>query len=72
MDRSEKIKYLQESIHKMKRELQEIFMEDESTNSFPLSFNRRRDYHAWLKEINDNKTANDETKLFKENERTYS
>lgn len=83
MDRSEKIKNLKERIDKMQSQLKELIIEDEPIPYPPLSFNRIKDYYEWLNECKEyekyndtiyekihEETNKDDTKLFKEKERT--
>jgi hypothetical protein len=83
MDRSEKIKNLKERIDKMQSQLKELIIEDEPIPYPPLSFNRIKDYYEWLNECKEYEKSNDtiyekiheetnkdDTKLFKEKERT--
>lgn len=57
MDRSEKIKQLQETIHELEKELKKLFTEIDESNfpPQPLCMNRRKDYEEWKKECEEYK-----------------
>jgi hypothetical protein len=57
MDRSEKIKQLQQTVRELERKIRELLQEDHDPchpkYSPPLCCNRIKDYYEWMKECED-------------------